>query len=315
MSAILKNRGIPNDDKAKLCMQILQKILNILDHNKVVQETIPEPVSDQNTEEEKKDVIENLILESALQNLKSNNRNILNYLKNSQDEKHWTSDGELIFKGHNVKNSNVLDLIKPLQTPFNKPHPQGFGMFLQGLSEMNFPKSFIKNTSLKFEKKEEEEPPKRRKRDVVKPKEWFSLEHTQRKKKINIIVLHFAFEISQVDKLFATSSPNLTYIPNFYSQEENNEMFTKLSKCPFIQPIIKVWGKSYQPLRKSCSYGDMDIEYEQSGHCELPLPWKRTMLKIKSDVKKIGFEYNFVLLNFYEGGPTKIGAQNTMNLL
>ncbi|GBN09788.1 DNA oxidative demethylase ALKBH2 [Araneus ventricosus] len=105
------------------------------------------------------------------------------------------------------------------------------------------------------------------------------------------------------------SSPNITYISNFYSQEESIEMFTKLSKCPFKQPIIKVWGKSYRPLRKSCSYGDMDLEYEYSGHCELPQPWNRTMLKIKSDVeKKTGFEYNFVLLNFYESGHAKIGA-------
>ncbi|GBN51642.1 DNA oxidative demethylase ALKBH2 [Araneus ventricosus] len=86
-------------------------------------------------------------------------------------------------------------------------------------------------------------------------------------------------------------------------------MFTKLSKCPFKQPIIKVWGKFYRPLRKSCSYGDMNLEYEYSGHCELPLPWNGTVLKIKSDVeKKTGFEYNFVLLNFYESGHAKIGA-------
>ncbi|GBM26201.1 hypothetical protein AVEN_190961-1 [Araneus ventricosus] len=115
--------------------------------------------------------------------------------------------------------------------------------------------------------------------------------------------------IAQVDKLFAMSSPNITYIHNFYSQEECNEMFTKLSKCPFKQPIIKVWGKSYRSLRKSCSYGDMDIEYEYSGHSEVPLPWNRTLWKIKCDVeKKTGFEYNFVLLNFYESGQAKIGA-------
>ncbi|GBL79087.1 hypothetical protein AVEN_262190-1 [Araneus ventricosus] len=115
--------------------------------------------------------------------------------------------------------------------------------------------------------------------------------------------------IAQVDKLFAMSSPNITYIPNFFSQEESIEMFTKLSKCPFKKPIIKVWGKFYRPLRKSCSYGDMNLECEYSGHCELPLPWNRTMLKIKSDVeKKKGFEYNFVLLNFYESGHAKICA-------
>ncbi|GBM92376.1 DNA oxidative demethylase ALKBH2 [Araneus ventricosus] len=115
--------------------------------------------------------------------------------------------------------------------------------------------------------------------------------------------------IAQVDTLFALSSPNIIHMPNFYSQKESNEMFTKLSKCPFKQPIIKVSGKSYRPLRKSCSYGDMSLEYEYSGHCELLLPWNRTVLKIKSDVeKKNGFEYNFVLLNFCESGHAKIGA-------
>ncbi|GBM34397.1 hypothetical protein AVEN_163331-1 [Araneus ventricosus] len=77
MSAILKNMRVLDDEKVKLCMQVLQKRLNIQDHNNGVQETIPEPVSAQHTEEEqqnlvekrdlvqKKDLIENLILEST----------------------------------------------------------------------------------------------------------------------------------------------------------------------------------------------------------------------------------------------------------
>ncbi|GBM44621.1 DNA oxidative demethylase ALKBH2 [Araneus ventricosus] len=83
---------------------------------------------------------------------------------------------------------------------------------------------------------------------------------------------------------------------NFQSAPSNNQ-----SSKSGVNPI--------ETLRKSCSYGDMDIEYEYSGHCELPLPWNRTLWKIKSDVeKKTGFEYNFVLLNFYESGQAKIGA-------
>ncbi|GBO19237.1 hypothetical protein AVEN_8547-1 [Araneus ventricosus] len=78
MSVILKNGRVLDDEKVKLYMQVLQKRLNIQDHNNGVQETIPEPVSAQHTEEEKqnlvkkrdlvekKDLIENLILESTL---------------------------------------------------------------------------------------------------------------------------------------------------------------------------------------------------------------------------------------------------------
>lgn len=190
MSAILKNKRISDDEKVKLYMQVLQKRLSILDHNNGLQETFPEPVSaPQQTEEtqdlvEKQDEIENLILESAPKNLKSNTRNILNYLKkNSRDVMHWTSNGELIYRGSNVKNSNVLDLIKTLQTASNTPRPPGFDVFQQGLAEMNFPKSFIKNSALKneFEIKKEETPPKRRKHTNVKSNEWLSLGRKNRK--------------------------------------------------------------------------------------------------------------------------------------
>ncbi|GBN97686.1 hypothetical protein AVEN_42510-1 [Araneus ventricosus] len=52
ISAILKYRRVLDGEKVKLYMQVLQKRLNIQDHNNVVQETIPEPVSAQHTEEE-----------------------------------------------------------------------------------------------------------------------------------------------------------------------------------------------------------------------------------------------------------------------
>ncbi|GBN12710.1 hypothetical protein AVEN_188132-1 [Araneus ventricosus] len=52
MSAILKNRWVLDNEKVKLYMQVLQKRLNIQDHNNGVQETIPGPVSAQHTEEE-----------------------------------------------------------------------------------------------------------------------------------------------------------------------------------------------------------------------------------------------------------------------
>ncbi|GBO15846.1 hypothetical protein AVEN_190852-1 [Araneus ventricosus] len=52
MSVILKNRRVLDDEKVKLYVQVLQKRLNIQDHNNGVEETIPETVSAQHTEEE-----------------------------------------------------------------------------------------------------------------------------------------------------------------------------------------------------------------------------------------------------------------------
>ncbi|GBN38846.1 hypothetical protein AVEN_265125-1 [Araneus ventricosus] len=70
MSSILNYKEISDDEKVKFYMQVLQKRLNILDHNNVVQETISEAASAQPTEEkqdlvEKSDLMELLILESA----------------------------------------------------------------------------------------------------------------------------------------------------------------------------------------------------------------------------------------------------------
>ncbi|GBM14173.1 hypothetical protein AVEN_60991-1 [Araneus ventricosus] len=102
MSAILKNKGISDDEKIKLYMQVLQKRLNILDHNNIVKETISEA---QHTEEEKQDLVEksdlmeHLILESAPKNLKSNTRNILNYLKKFSRLNALDSQGRIDLQG------------------------------------------------------------------------------------------------------------------------------------------------------------------------------------------------------------------------
>ncbi|GBN55097.1 hypothetical protein AVEN_25259-1 [Araneus ventricosus] len=151
MSAILKNKGISDDEKVKLYMQVLQKRLNILDHNNIVQETISEA---QHTEEEKQDLVEKsalmeqLILESAP---KIKHTKYFELFKKFSRLNALDSQGRIIYKGKNVKNSNVLDFIKSLQTSSNKAHPPDFDMFLQGLSEMNFPKCFIINSSLELD--------------------------------------------------------------------------------------------------------------------------------------------------------------------
>ncbi|GBN86402.1 hypothetical protein AVEN_109086-1 [Araneus ventricosus] len=103
MSAILKNKRISDDEKVKLYMQVLQKRLNILDHNNVVQETISEALHTEEEEKqdlvEKSDLMEHLILESAPKNLKSNTRSILNYLKKVSRLNALDSQGRIDLQG------------------------------------------------------------------------------------------------------------------------------------------------------------------------------------------------------------------------
>lgn len=188
MNAILTNKNIKDDQKVKLYMQVLQKRLHILEHNNgLIPETATEPENNLPIEE---DSIEEMIMESAPKNFKSNTRNILNYFKKSRDVMNWTSNGEFVYKGHIIKNSNILDLIKSIQISSNKHILNGQDEFRQGLMEINFPKSFIKNSFLKEEprmKKEDIIPVKKTTRnqnkDVSTPDRWISLKQRRGIKK------------------------------------------------------------------------------------------------------------------------------------
>ncbi|GBL99600.1 hypothetical protein AVEN_68858-1 [Araneus ventricosus] len=128
MSAILKNKRILDDEKDKKYMQVLQKRLNIQFHNNGDQETIPEPVLAQHTEEEKQDLGEDL------------------------ERMHLDFYRRIDIQETQFKELKRSGLDKNLQTASasTKPHTEGFDMLLQGLSQMNFPETFHKEFWLRI---------------------------------------------------------------------------------------------------------------------------------------------------------------------
>ncbi|KMQ84867.1 alpha-ketoglutarate-dependent dioxygenase alkb-like protein, partial [Lasius niger] len=105
------------------------------------------------------------------------------------------------------------------------------------------------------------------------------------------------------------SAPNVTYTSEFYNAETSVEIYTQLFKYPFKSPTLTVHGKTYNPLRKTCSFADPHVTYTYSGHVEQTQPWTELLLKLKESVERAtGHSYNYCLLNYYESGKAKIGC-------
>ncbi|KAG8173895.1 hypothetical protein JTE90_003074 [Oedothorax gibbosus] len=102
---------------------------------------------------------------------------------------------------------------------------------------------------------------------------------------------------------------DIEIISNFYSLVHCEQLFRELQDYKFQDLNLCFNGKSYTPRRKVLGFGDSGLSYAFSGTSVSALPWTPTLLDIKKDVEnKTGQEYNYVFLNFYPDGFSRIGA-------
>ena len=96
----------------------------------------------------------------------------------------------------------------------------------------------------------------------------------------------------------------MIYRPDLFGPVEASEYLMKLKETmEWEQPSIKLWGKLISVPRLTAWYGDPEATYKYSGIINLPKPWTKDLLKIKSVVEQAsGHQYNSVLLNYYRDG-------------
>ena len=101
-----------------------------------------------------------------------------------------------------------------------------------------------------------------------------------------------------------------------YRKTEASLLFNELkSKLVFLtgrEAQVKVFNKWVDIPRQHAAYGDDGLEYTFSHNRMKAKPWSELplLLKIKEDVEKVldgKFEFNFVLVNFYEDGTKYMG--------
>lgn len=137
MQTILK-RHIPDEEKATLYLQALQKFVKFPDVNSMVPPQDPEqPKEDFETE----------LLKSAPVKYKNIVSKILPFLKEHPDTISWNASSELLLKGTAIPGTNVKTLINFLLRN-QKTKPKGFDEFKQVLEDIHFPEDFVKNKYL-----------------------------------------------------------------------------------------------------------------------------------------------------------------------
>lgn len=108
---------------------------------------------------------------------------------------------------------------------------------------------------------------------------------------------------------FCDNGLNISYNENFYESEKADLIFEQLEKLSFKEIQLKIGSKLYTPLRKVCAFSDDGLSYKFSGTTVTGENWTPLLRRLKEDVEsKVGTQFNYALVSFYENGLAKISA-------
>ncbi|MET0625773.1 MAG: alpha-ketoglutarate-dependent dioxygenase AlkB [Pyrinomonadaceae bacterium] len=98
------------------------------------------------------------------------------------------------------------------------------------------------------------------------------------------------------------------FYPNFFEEQESDELFRQLSQeVKWQQDKIKHYGKEIDLPRLTAWYGDAGKSYTYSHIAMKSEPWTPVLLYIKSRIEEVvEVSFNSVLLNLYRGGKDSV---------
>lgn len=78
---------------------------------------------------------------------KHNAKEILHSMLTSTDILTWNSEGEIVYKGHDIRGTDIADLLRYCLTHYDPdvPEPYGMDIFLKGLASLEIDKGLILN--------------------------------------------------------------------------------------------------------------------------------------------------------------------------
>ncbi len=76
-----------------------------------------------------------------------NAKEILHSILTSTDILTWNSQGEIVYRGHDIRGTDIADLLRYCVTHYNPdvPEPYGMNIFLKGLTSLEIDKGLIVN--------------------------------------------------------------------------------------------------------------------------------------------------------------------------
>jgi alkylated DNA repair dioxygenase AlkB len=98
-------------------------------------------------------------------------------------------------------------------------------------------------------------------------------------------------------------------VKKYLTPEDAKALLSTLVKeVPWIQHIIKVWGRECTQPRKTCMMG---AEYSYSGSVHPQSPWHPAVKELMERInREFGTDFNGCLLNYYRDGNDYIGPHS-----
>ncbi|GBM41475.1 hypothetical protein AVEN_130940-1 [Araneus ventricosus] len=151
MQNILQRKDLLESEKANQYLQVLQKFVKIQHPQQKAETTeVQETSISENQEPEtvpEEDVIITKIFKSAPFRYLNTVKNILDSLKDNHSILSWTPEGEIVYKGQRISQTNVVHLVTDLLRN-RKMSPSGFKEFQAALKEMKIPATYIVNRKI-----------------------------------------------------------------------------------------------------------------------------------------------------------------------
>lgn len=97
--------------------------------------------------------------------------------------------------------------------------------------------------------------------------------------------------------------------PALLSPEESERWLERLlAELPWVQGVVRLFGREVAEPRLSCWLGDPGCAYTYSGQTRRPVPWTPGVSELKALVERAcGARFNSALANLYRGGADGMG--------
>ena len=154
MNEWLGKENVPEDVKATMYAQELQKVNRLKEQVSRPQplqvqmvpqtETTPQQLPQTETPETMS-TVEQQIIDSVPKTMQGRAKLLLRSIKQRPEVIDWNENGQLIFEGTTVPQSNIVDLVNDVLRKRKGFEPQHSKTFVKGLAKINIPEDYVRN--------------------------------------------------------------------------------------------------------------------------------------------------------------------------
>ena len=153
MNDWLEKNDVPEDTKATMYAQQLQKRVNQLKNQVFRPETSPvqmithteQTMTSESDTPEQLSATDKQIIDSVPKTMQNRAKLLIKKLKDHSDAISWNDNGQLVLEGSIVPNSNIADLVNDVMRKRKGFNPEHSNTFAKALAKINVPEDYLRN--------------------------------------------------------------------------------------------------------------------------------------------------------------------------